>query len=193
MLYISQRAALDLRCFVEVYRILPVRKDSDEDYSSMQMQLVQTIYFPSQSTENSLGNVNCAIDQEKHLMYTYSRNNDKSAKNYRECKISCFDIPNIYTEDVYLEDDDIKSSFMLGRTALYMQGGCVKNGILYIAQSFRIAGHVYIHIIDLKEQKLKDSIDLHDIGVTWEPEGCFAYNGYLMISTGKNIWQIITK
>ena len=189
LLYISQRCRSDYRYFVEVYRIMPTKSDSDNDYSAMDAQLVQTIYFPQMSEDNSLGNVNCVIDSNTRMMYTYSRNNDKSAENYRKCKISCFDIPDFHDVETYLEDNDIKSSFMLGCSAVNMQGGCVKDGKLFIGQGSKSAGYIYLNIVDLAEQKLLRRIDLLAQGITWEPEGCFAYNGNIMVCAGKNIWQ----
>lgn len=189
LLYISQRYGDDYRCHVEVFRIIPQKESVDADFSVMDAQLVQTIYFPQMSEENSLGNVNCAIDSNSRLMYTYSRNNDKSAENYRKCKISCFAIPDIHAEEVFLEDINIKSSFMLGCSAQNMQGGCVKDGKLFIGQGSKSAGYIYLNIVDLKEQKLLTRVDLLASGITWEPEGCFTYNGNIMVSTGKNIWE----
>lgn len=191
LLYISQRAREDRRCILEVYRLLPIRWDEEGDYSSMGAQLVQTIYFPAMTAENSLGNVNCAIDIKNRLMYTYSRNNVKADTNYRECKVSCFEIPDFRKDVVYLDDDDIKSSFMLGCSALNMQGGCVKDGRLYIGQGYKSAGYIYLNVVDLKSEKLLERIDMLAKGVEWEPEGCFLYNGNIMMSTGSNIWQLI--
>lgn len=190
LLYISQRAREDRRCILEVYRLLPTRTDGEDDFSSMEAKLVQTILFPAMTVDNSLGNVNCAIDTEKRLMYTYSRNNVKTDANYRECKVSCFDIPDCRKDVVYLEDDDIKSSFMLGCSALNMQGGCVKDGKLYIGQGYKSAGYIYLNVVDLKNEKLLERIDMLAKGVEWEPEGCFIYNGNIMMSTGSNIWQL---
>lgn len=33
-------------------------------------------------------------------------------------------------------------------------------------------------------------LDLLHNGYRWEPEGCFFYDGHLMISYSKNIWQL---
>lgn len=76
LLYISQRARTDHRCFVEVFRVLPTKSDEESDYSAFTMTLVQTIFFPVMSAHNCMGNVNCVIDQEEQLFYTYSRNNN---------------------------------------------------------------------------------------------------------------------
>lgn len=188
LLYISQRAREDNRCFTEVYRIFP--RLCDGDYISMEAQLVQTIFFPKMTYENSLGNVNCVIDCETKEMYTYSRNNNKGDTNFGVCKITSFSIPDFHRDTVMLEDSDILKSYMLECSAINMQGGCIKDGILYIGQGFSSAG-IYLNIIDLKKRKLIQRIDLlNDYGIKWEPEGCFYYNNNVMIAEGTNIWQI---
>lgn len=191
LLYISQRAREDRRCFVEVYRIVPKKKVNDVDYTSMEAQLVQTVFFPKMTYENSLGNVNCVIDAETKKMYTYSRNNDKGQDNTGICKISCFSIPDIHRDTVMLEDRDIFDSYMLECSAINMQGGSIKNDLLYIGQGYRGAGYIYLNIVDLNNRKLVERVDLLGRGILWEPEGCFLYNGNVMIAEGTNIWEFV--
>lgn len=191
LLYISQRARDDLRCFVEVFRILPMKEESDSDYSSMEVSLVQTIYFPVMSESNCMGNVNCVIDHDSRQMYTYSRNNNILDSNYGICKISCFDIPVIDQEVIVMNDSDIKSSFMLNCNAINMQGGCINDGVLYIGQGYKSAGYIILNVIDLKRELLISQTDLLRIGVDWEPEGCFFYDGKVMISAGTSIWELV--
>lgn len=190
LLYISQRAREDKRCFTEVFRILPLRSDQNDDYTSMELQLVQIIYFPPMSEKNSLGNVNTVIDTDSHLLYTYSRNNNASDANYNQCKISCFAIPDIHQEVVYLEDIDIKSSFMIDCSAYFMQGAFIRNETLYISRGATSVGYIDINVVDLKNQKFNGQYNLLENGYRWEPEGCFWYNGHLMIATGNNIWEM---
>ena len=190
LLYISQRAGEDKRCFVEVYRIILAREDAEEDYSSMSANLVQTIYFPKMDRENSLGNVNCVIDPDSHQIYTYSRNNDTHDTNYGICKISRFAIPDVYNETVELTDSHIKSSFMLNCSAVNMQGGCICNGILFVGQGSKSAGHIYLNVINLQKQKLEARIDLLRRRFTWEPEGCFSFGERIMITAGNSIWEV---
>ena len=188
LLYISQRAREDRRCFVEVFRIIVNRKG--DSYSSIDAQLVQTIYFPAMTEDNSLGNVNCVIDRQNQLMYTYSRNNEKTDHNYGQCKISCFKIPDVGYDFVYLEDQDILSSYMLGCSAVNMQGACIHDGLLYIGQGYKSVGYIYLNVVDLDRKELLGRIDLLEMGVEWEPEGCFFYQGNVMIAAGNNIWEI---
>ena len=192
LLYISQRnRALDKRCFIEVFRLLPSRNEEYDDYTSMQAQLVQTILLPPMTYDNSLGNANCVIETETKSMYTYSRNNEKGQDNTGVCKITRFVIPEIYKDTVMLEDSDIQDSYMLDCSAVNMQGGCIEKSILYIGQGYKSAGYIYLNVVDLKRRQLLERIDLLERGITWEPEGCFFYKGNLMIAEGTNIWEFI--
>ena len=141
------------------------------------------------SALNSLGNANCVIDKDKRIMYTYSRNNNIVDPNYGSCKISCFDIPDIKMDTVYLNGGDIKESYFLNCSAIYMQGGCIEGGFLYIGQGYKDAGFIYLNVIDLEKKKLDMRIDLLGKNIRWEPEGCFYYNGKVMLSAGTNIWE----
>ncbi len=189
LLYISQRARNDRRCFIEVFRIEPNKSDEGEDFTSMIISLVQTIYLPVMSETNSLGNVNCVVDRETRKMYMYSRNNDINDFNYGCCKISCMDIPDAHKEEVVLSDSDILDSFMLGCSAINMQGGCILNGNLYIGQGYEKAGYIYMNVINLKKRQLECQVDLLARGVRWEPEGCFSYKNKVMVSTASSIWE----
>lgn len=189
LLYISQRATDDKRCFVECFRIIPHRVNLKCDYSSIEIQLIQIIYFPIMTKDNSLGNVNCVIDQEKRLLYTYSRNNNIKDTNYGICRITCFNIPEYNNPVVLLEDSDIIDSFQIDCSAIFMQGGCIKDGFLYIGQGYKSVGQIYMNVIDLIQRKLSKHIDLLNMGITWEPEGCFIYQDRIMVSSNdKNIW-----
>lgn len=182
LLYISQRAKSDGRCFIEAYRIFPLYNEDFSEIESFSIELVQTIFLPPMSYDNSLGNANCVIDAENKVMYTYSRNNDSKDDNYGQCKITQFAVPSVQEETVVLEDDDIVSAFMIDASAVNMQGGCIKDGILYIGQGYSSAGYIYLIIIDLEKKELIRRIDLQDYKVSWEPEGCFFYDGSVMLA-----------
>lgn len=190
LLYISQRARSDKRCFTEVFRITAEKSAQDNEYSSFKLELVQTIYYPPMTEANSLGNVNTVIDRDNSLLYTYSRNNTKEDANYRQCKITCFAIPDIRQKEVYLEDIDIKKSFMLDISAYFMQGACIEGDYLCIARGATSVGYIDVNIVNLKTQKMVRQLDLLHNGYRWEPEGCFFYNGQLMISSSSNIWKL---
>lgn len=189
LLYVSQHAKEDKRYFVEAYRILPIWNDSIAEFSSFSVQLVHTIYFPPMTEENSLGNVNMVIDAENRQIYTYSRNNNSSQNNSGVCKISQFDIPDIHQKKVYLEDSDIKSSFFIDSQAANMQGGCIKDGILYIGRGYYSVGYIYLYAINLELEAEVARIDILSKLHKWEPEGCFFYNGTVMLSATDGIWQ----
>lgn len=190
VLYVSQRAKEGLRCHVEAYRIIPHWNDEIGEYSSFDVECIQTIYFPSMTNNNALGNVNLVVDPENCQMFTYSRNNNKGISNSGKCKISCFDIPSIYSKEVYLEDDDVKWSFYPGCSAVNMQGGCINNGLLYIAQGYKKVGYIYLNIIDLNSRQQTGRLDLLNNGHTWEPEACFLYEGQLMLGGNKSIFVV---
>lgn len=191
ILYISQHAKEDKRYFVEGYRILPVWNNEENEYDSFNVELVQTIFFPPMTNRNALGTINMVIDPETNKMYTYSRNNNLGFSNSNRCIISCFEIPSSYKKDIYLEDTDILWSFYPGCIASNMQGGCVNNGILYIAQGVKSAGYIYLNIIDLQSRQQIGRLNFLNHGYTWEPEGCFFYDGHVMLGGGNNIYQII--
>lgn len=182
LLYISQRAKSDGRCFIEAYRIFPLYNEDLSEIESFSIELVQTIFLPQMSYDNSLGNANCAIDVQNKVMFLYSRNNNSKEDNFGQCKITQFAVPNVNIEKVVLQNTDIISSFMIDASAVNMQGGCIKDGILYIGQGSPSEGSIYLNIIDLKNQFLVRRIDLTDYKVNWEPEGCFFYDGSVMLS-----------
>lgn len=190
LLYVSQRSNSSGRCFVEAYRIRPEYNEDGTEFASFSVELVQLIYLPRMSRENSLGNANCAIDTSKRVMYVYSRNNNTDDDNYGQCKITEFAVPDVHQKQVVLEDSDIISSFMLDIPAANMQGGCVNNGMLYIGQGLYSAGYIYLNVIDLEKKELVIRMDLMKEGVRWEPEGCFFYDGSVMLSHTRAICRI---
>ena len=182
LLYVSQRAKSGNRCFVEVLRIHPKYNADQSAIVSFNVELVQEIYFPPMTRDNSLGNANCVIDVKKGKMYTYSRNNKSSDDNYLQCKVSRFEIPDIKQQQVVLEDSDIELSFMIDTSAENMQGACIVDDLLYIAQGYPSAKYVYLNVVNLQQQRLVKRYDLLGSGADWEPEGCFYYNGGIMLS-----------
>lgn len=190
LLYVSQRAKTDGRCFVEVYRLYPLYNEDVSEFDSFYVELVQTIYLPKLSYDNCLGNANCVIDGSTRTMFTYSRNNDSQADNYGRCVISRFAVPDIHQKTVILNDEAILSSFTIDADALNMQGGCIQDGMLYIGQGYLSVGYIYLNIIDLEKEKLVRRIDLPEYRFVWEPEGCFFYDGSVMLAHIAAIWRI---
>ena len=138
-----------------------------------------------------MGNVNCVIDAKSGWMYTYSRNNNPDDSNYSQCVISRFPIPDIHQQRVVLDDSDINTSFMIDVEATNMQGGCIVDGRLYIGQGSPNFNYVYLNVVDLQQERLVKRYDLLSRGVDWEPEGCFYYDGSVMLSYTKGISKII--
>lgn len=182
LLYISQRARSENRCLTEVYRIAPLFNADSTAFIAFQAELVQEIFFPRMSKENSLGNVNCVIDPLTGKMFTYSRNNDSKDANYLQCRISRFSVPDVHVREVYLEDADIEYSFPIDTKATNMQGGCIVDGRLYIGQGYPYANYVYLNVVDLHKERLVKRYDMLANGVNWEPEGCFFYDGNVMLA-----------
>lgn len=195
LLYVSHRENNMKRGVMDVYRILPIRNTGNADYDSMAVEQVQTIYYPVMTDKNALGSPWTAIDQDHDFMYTYSRNNRSKAPNQGRCRLSKFFIPEIKTsrpDSVFLNDSDILESRDLGFNAVLSQGACIYHGKLYIAQGVpQKTGAVYMRVVDLEKGNLVRTYNLHNAGFNEEPEGCFIYNGKLMVATvKKNIYQL---
>jgi hypothetical protein len=139
------------------------------------------------SDENSLGNVCVAFDTVTSKMYTYSKNNNKSASNDQVCRISCFDIPPLDEKDVYLEDEDISYSFSIPCSGYLMQGGCINNGLLFIGQG---VAEPVLRIVDINTKSLIATYDIKKHGYNFEPEGCFWYDGNVMLCSKNMIYQV---
>ena len=189
LLYISQRARSDRRCITEVYRLIPTLSNSG-DYVDLNAELVQTIFFPVETMDNSLGRVNSVIDGSNGLLYTYSYSTISSDPNRGLCRISSFQIPDIREKEVFLNDSSIINSYKLDYIAINSQGAAIKDDVLYILQGYESYG-IHLNVIDLKEKQIISRVDLLAQGITWEPEGCFMYNNHLMVSSGKRIWEFV--
>lgn len=193
LLYVSHRENNDKRGVLQVYRITPLKRHKDTaDYDSLNVSLVQTIFYPPMTDENALGSPWTAIDKENNCMYTYSRNNRGKGDNRGICRISKFKIPSVgEANEVFLNDEDILESYEVDFMAPLSQGACINNGMMYIAQGVSPKKYLWLRIIDLSQRKLVKSINLKNIGFPVEPEGCFIYDNQLMISTaGKSIFKI---
>ena len=190
LLYISQRAPSSTgRCFVTVFRLLPTMNSAGTEYNILKMEQVQTIYLPKSTFSNAMGNANFTIDPQTGYCYTYSRNNTTSPSNYLNCRISKFAPVKLSAEEVYLNDADILDSyeiFELNSTknisAMNMQGGFIWNNKLYISQGYPSCNFIYLRIVDLKNRKLINDIDLLGDGFPIEPEGFFRYGNDVMMS-----------
>lgn len=192
LLYVSNRCNNDNRGVLDVFRIVPMKSESAEDYDSLLVQQVQTIYFPMATDKNALGSPWAVVDREENCIYTYSRINRSKAPNKGVCRISRFNIPLVgEANEVYLSDDDILDSYEVDFKAPLSQGACIHRGVMYIAQGIPSKNNLWLRVIDLKQRKLVKNYDLTKTGFTKEPEGCFIYNGHLMLATGsKQIFKM---
>lgn len=192
LLYVSHRENNDKRGVTQVYRVIPLKSQSDKtDFDSLSVSLVQTIYYPKMTDQNALGSPWTVIDQENNWMYTYSRNNRGKASNKGVCRISKFRIPAVgEASEVYLNDEDILDSYEVDFKAPLSQGACIYKDKMYIAQGAP-KKYIWLRIIDLEKKELVKTVDLKEAGFPKEPEGCFVYDGNLMVSTfGKRIFKI---
>ena len=188
LLYVSQFGS-KTRSLIEVYRIKPLFDDFSSDYKSFEIEIVQTIFLPETTLENCLWNVNCIINSSDGLIYTYSHNHNKEDTDYLKCRITLFGIPDFHKEHVEFNSQDIISYFSADFEAGYMQGACIKDEIMYIGQGGPAVG-IYFNVIDLNKKELVKRFDLQQYGVNWEPEGCFFYDGSVMLSHSGGIMRI---
>ena len=49
---------------------------------------------------------------------------------------------------------------------------------------------MYLNVVDLREERLVKRYDLLAQGVDWEPEGCFYYDGNVMLAHTDAICRI---
>ena len=188
VLYISQRYDNSYRCEIVGLRIIP-EYSANGEIKSFKTDLVQTLFLPAMTRENALGNANLVFDPEHQRMITYSRNNTSSDSNYLKCRISIFDIPQPDQDTIYLDDSDIRDSYEINCSAMNMQGGAIYGNKLYIGQGYKSCGYIYIRVIDLVKRKLQVTYDLLKMGITWEPEGCIAYDDKLIIHASNTLWE----
>ena len=194
LLYISQFQNSKNRCFLTVFRILPTSSGIDQEYTDFTFERIQTVYFPVATDDNSLNNVNAIIDTDHHFIYTYSRNNNSTADNYKKCKISKFNIPNpLETSSKYLSDSDILDSYFIPTEATNMQGGAYHEGLLYISRGMPSIGYINLYVVDLANRRLWYTVDLLNNGFGLEPEGAFIYNDILYIGASRSIFKFSFK
>ncbi len=200
LMYISQRAPSSTgRCFVTVFRLLPVLNAAGTEYTKLTMEQVQTIYLPKSTYNNALGNANFTIDPQTGCCYTYSRNNTTTANNYLNCRITKFPSIDLSETEVYLENEDIIDSYEIftldGKTnisAMNMQGGFIWDNKLYIAQGYPSCNFIYLRVVDLNTRKLVNDIDLLGDGFPIEPEGFFKFGDFMMMScNGSPIYKFV--
>lgn len=212
--YVSCNNNSSGRCFELVYRIETTTNPDTGEFSSFTATLLQTIYLPVMTDENSLGNCNLAIDKQRKLMYTYSRNNREGAPNKGIGRITRFSkIPPLFDDnnelitEVYFEDTPtqnptyyIAESFDAGIGGISNnQGADIWNGRLYMIRGSYEIGYTWLYCIDLLQRNLITLVDIYkaqdekfkELGDdTWkfEPEGLFIWNEDIYISTRASVF-----
>ena len=175
--------------------MLPTSAGINQEYTAFAFERIQTIFFPVANDDNCLNNVNAIFDTDSFCFYTYSRNNNSAADNYRKCKISKFNIPNPFgASSIYLSDNDILDSYFIATEAANMQGGAYHDGLLYIGRGLPSAGYVHLYVVDLTNRKLWFTVDLlTNRYFCYEPEGAFFYNDDLYIGASSRIFKFTFK
>lgn len=201
LLYVSQQALNNRSgASIDVLRILPSFND-EGNVLSFNIEQVQKIIMPIVTDQNSMGYPNAVIDTVHQCLYTYSRNTRRNAPNYREAVISKFDVPKLYDAmgqrltEVVLTDNDIMESFPCDFNLLHAQGGFYKDGKIYIAQGYpskkKEFNYIFFRVINLNKKVLETTVDMLKNGFRTEPEGCWFYQGYMMIGNNKgNIYRM---
>lgn len=204
LLYISQRNANDSTgAFLDVLRIIPFLDDKKQ-IDSFRVEQVQKVFLPVMTDRNSMGNPNAVIDSDDEYLYTYSRNNRPKAPNFRQAVITKFHLPSIrdingkIQSEIFLTDSDILDSFNCEFNLLNAQGGFYRNGKIYIVQGHpsknEKLNYVYFREIDLRKKKLVKTVDMLNNGFRSEPEGCWYYNGSVMVGGyKKRIYKLTGK
>lgn len=175
------------RCEWRAYRIIPSLTNGE--VSSFTVQLVQTIYLPIMTDNNALGNANIAVDYEREVLWSYSRNNNEEAANYNKAKFTKFAMPLLSAgAEVTLSDADILDSFDTDWSMYHAQGAFLRRGKLYIAQGMPSDNHICLRVIDLYAQRQQVTyFDLLAAGITVEPEGVYMYDGHIWIHNNAGV------
>ncbi|MBR1666849.1 MAG: hypothetical protein IJ693_01075 [Bacteroidaceae bacterium] len=200
LLYLSQRRPNEQEgAFIDVIRIIPHITDKKQ-IDSFNIQKIQRIHLPKMTDKNSLGYPNIVVDSKNGVFYSYSRNNRINAENHWEAVITKFSIPDIKNnEEVYLTDEDIIDAFPLGISLYGAQGGFYRKNSIYFVQGFPTTSdpehnYVYFREINLKQKKVKRTVDMLNNGFKMEPEGCWFYNKKVMVTNNKKeIYELTGK
>ena len=166
---------------LQVYRI-------KKDNSYFFFEQIQEIIFPEANSENNLYWTDVMIDPNNQYLFVSSATNDGNGK------ITIFEIPNPYKEQVTLLNEDIKRSFIVGKFT-HHQGANIKDNLLYIFDGVPAWGDInYLRIIDLEKEKDICKINITKKGFTYEAEGAFFYNEVLFCATNNSgIYKINMK
>lgn len=188
LLYTAAQNNAAGRCEWRAYRIVPTL--SENEIASFTVSLVQTIYLPVMTDENCLGNANPAFDFDRDCLWSYSRNNNTEAANYRQARFTKFAIPAVFdtndqvVSEITLSDADILDAFSADFSMAYAQGGFISRGKLFIGQGGPLYPLTVLRVIDLYAVRGQVTFfDLRADGMDDEPEGLYAYDGRIWMHT----------
>ena len=156
---------------VFVYRITGTRGS----YSLTKVQTITVQDLNAQFTS--------FIDKERHLLITENTDNVTT----HTATYKSFDLPDPHSGDVDLSVANAVDSFDIDISNPYIvpdpvanasQGGCIIDAKLY--QMFGFANRRgWLQVINLRTHVTESTVNMTDIGLNFEPEGAFYYNGKL--------------
>ena len=164
------------RCFVEQITL-------DSSF------LIQTIY--AMYEREVLPIKNWVVDRKNSCIYGLVREYKKQNEKGEYLNILYkFRLPNVQEGDVVLTENDIYEKYNL-YFVNGIQGAKIKKSYMYLvtgreetAQN-RIDAKRSMYIIDLKNKKIKDVVDISNISVN-EPEDIDFYKNYILLYCGQN-------
>ena len=168
LLYLSTLQRVTGQPTLDVFRITGTR-------GNYQCELVQTI-----TIESSYREPTCFIDKHENMLYVaWITGEVDTFEKYSLPKLS--DGNNIVIPvSSKLDTFAISNRYPYGTTiGEPEQGGEIYNGKLYYAMGFKSCA--WLIVIDLQKKEIVSSIDFTGIGLDYEPEGAFVWNGYLCV------------
>lgn len=171
LLYLSTLQRVAGQPTIDVFRITGTR-------GSYQCELVQTITI--EKTEPSFREPTCFIDKQENMLYVaWITGEVDTFEKYPLPKLS--DGNNIVIPvSSKLDTFTISNRYPYGTTiGEPEQGGEIYNGKLYYALGFKSCA--WLIVVDLQKKEIVSSIDFTGIGLDYEPEGAFVWNGYLCV------------
>lgn len=153
--------------------------------SQYNIQLVQTITFPSTDIIGDYTNIYLNLASKEVVISGYS---EKSfyASATNQLKYTTYDLPGISESAVTLKD--YKSQFKM-KAITATQGGFIRGGLLCQVFGFPPTGS--LKVIKLKTGKIIQEVALSALGITEEPEG-LAMNGkkWLLVTASGKCYDI---
>ena len=168
LLYLSTLQRVTGQPTLDVFRITGTR-------GNYQCELVQTI-----TIESSYREPTCFIDKQENMLYVaWITGEVDTFEKYSLPKLS--DGNNIVIPvSSKLDTFTISNRYPYGTTiGEPEQGGEIYRGKLYYAMGFKSCA--WLIVIDLQKKEIVSSIDFTGIGLDYEPEGAFVWNGYLCV------------